>query len=372
MQIALVGFSKSGKTSVFNAITGAKADVSAFATGKAKVNRAVIQVPDSRLDQLCQIFESKKLVHATIDFFDPAGIRKDQAGTGTSLGDEMINTITTADALCLVIRAFEDASGVDCDPVADFGAIWLELILSDLAKVDNRLGRVEGQAQRVSGKDRQSLEQEAGLLKKLKVALEEEQPILGLNLDAEEEKQLRSFQFLTAKPLLVVVNTAEGDDGAEVLEEIQRQAAEYLKIEAGTSHPAMPAAMALCGETEMEISQLEPEERTAFLEEYGIVEPGTSRMIRMAYEALGLISFFTVGPSEAHAWTIPAGSTAVEAAGAIHSDLQRGFIRAQVVQWQDLLADGSMAEAKKNAHLRTEGKDYIVEDGEVIEVMFSV
>jgi ribosome-binding ATPase len=369
MQIALIGFSKSGKTTVFNALTGSNAETSAFAAGKAKTHRAVVEVPDTRLDRLCELFQSKKLVHATVDYLDPVGIRRDQVGQGASLGEDMLHTISTTDALAAVIRAFHDDSGVECDPEGDLEAILLELVLSDLAKVDTRLERVTAQSQRVGGPDRQRLEAEASVLKRLKERLESGRRIQGIELNADEDPVFRSFQFLTVKPLLVVVNTAEGEAGDALVAKLQEQT---RKADGDSPDAPLPYFLALCGQTEMEIAQLPPDERAAFLAEYGIQEAGASRMIRLSYEALGVISFLTAGPTEAHAWTIPRGTPAVEAAGAIHSDLQRGFIRAQVTPWEDLLRDGGYAEAKKHAHLRVEGKEYIVQDGDVIEVMFSV
>jgi GTP-binding protein YchF len=369
MQIALIGFSKSGKTTVFNALTGANAETSAFASGKAKTHRAVVQVPDPRLDQLCALFESKKFVPATIDYIDPVGIRRDEVGRGTSLGDEMLNTIATADALVAVVRAFEDASGVASDPTGDFETIWLELVLSDLAKVDNRLTRVIGQAQRAPTIQRAALAEEQAILERLKAALEAGRPVRALDLSPEDARLLRSFQFLTTKPLLVVVNGG-GTDAAAYDDLIARLAA--FEHSHGEKGDALVHFMALCGQTEMEIAQLDPADREAFLAEYGIAEAGMARMIRLSYDVLGLISFFTVGPPEAHAWTLRRGLPVVEAAGVIHSDLQRGFIRAQVVSWDALLEHKTMAESKKHAKLRLEGREYIVQDGDVIEVMFSV
>ena len=360
MQIALIGFNKSGKTTVFNALTGADAEVSAFSS-KAKTHRAVVQVPDPRLDQLCELFESRKLVHASIDYIDPVGIRRDEIGQGSGLGDEMLNSIGTADALVAVIRDFEDESGVDREPVADFEAIALELVLSDLAKVDNRLQKIEGQITRISGPDKARLQTEAAVMSRLKETLEAGKPIRSLTFSPDEERVTKSFQFLTTKPFLAVINHAEGkgDEAAALIETLEASAPE--------TH-----FLALCGQTEMEIAQLPAEERADFLADYGIAEPSASRMIRMSYDVLGLISFFTAGPTEAHAWTIRRNTPAVEAAGAIHSDLQRGFIRAQVTRWDDLLAAKTFAEAKKRATLRLEGKDYVVQDGDVIEIMFSV
>jgi GTP-binding protein YchF len=369
MQIALIGFGKSGKTTVFNALTGANAEVSAFASGKAKTHRAIVQVPDERLDRLCELFESKKLVHATIDYIDPVGIRRDQVGEGASLGDDMLQTIATADALAAVVRAFEDDSGVGCDPVGDFEAIHLELILSDLKKVDTRLERIKGQIQRAATDQKKALAAEAAALEPLKAALEAGRPIRSVELNADEGRIVRAFQFMTIKPLLVIVNVSDAAKSAsgELVEKMRAAVSGGADAALSGTH-----FLALCGQTEMEIAQLAPEERAAFLAEYGIDEPGALRMIRLSYEALGVMSFLTVGPTEAHAWTIRRGATAVEAAGAIHSDLERGFIRAQVTPWKDLIDAGTFAEAKKRAVLRLEGRDYVIQDGDVIEVLFSV
>ncbi|NQU42128.1 redox-regulated ATPase YchF [bacterium] len=366
MQIALIGFSKSGKTTIFNALTGQHAEVSAFAVGKGQTHRAVVEVPDERVEILANQFESKKIVHAAIDYLDPVGIRRDQAGQGEGLGDEMLHTIANSDALVAVVRDFEDESGVDRDPEGDFETIVLELILSDLKKVDSRLDRIESQVQRIGGADKLRLQHEVNVLRRLKEALESERPIRNLVFDSEETRVLRSFQFLTSKSLLVVINTGEGDSSTDLQNRLREQAVQKM------GEVAAPHFITLSGQTEMEIAQLDPEERDAFLEEYGITEPGASRMIQLSYEALGLMSFLTVGPTEAHAWTIPIGTRAVEAAGAIHSDLERGFIRAQAINYKDLLEAKTFPEAKKRGVLRLEGKEYIVQDGDVIEIMFSV
>jgi ribosome-binding ATPase len=368
MQIALIGFSKSGKTTVFNALTGAKAEVTAYVGGSDKTHRANVNVPDERLDKLCALYESDKLVYASIDYIDPVGIRRDEVGEGGALGDDMLNTIATADALLAVVRGFEDASGIDCDPLGDFEAMWLELILSDLAKVDRRLERVEAQVLRIGGEQKQQLQREAEILNRLKKALEDSKPIRMVELNEDEERLLRSFQFLTTKPLLVVVNMGEGalEEGEKLIEQMRPVTGVDEQQEAGAFF------MSLCGQTEMEIAQLDEDDRALFMEEYGIEQPGRTRMIQLCYEALGLISFFTAGPTEAHAWTLRKGLPAVDAAGVIHSDLQRGFIRAQVISWDELLDAGSNAEAKKRGTLRLEGKTYVVQDGDVLEIMFNV
>lgn len=370
MQIALIGFALSGKTTVFNALTGAQVDVAAYSTGKAETHRATVEVPDQRLDDLCAMFDSKKLVHATIDYVDPVGIQRDSVGQGSGLGDDMLHAIADADALAAVIRGFQDASGADCDPEGDFEAISLELTLSDLQKVDNRLERISGQIQRVGGDQKRLLQDEQAVLSRLKEALEDGRPVRSLGMTHDEARILRSFQFLTSKPLLVVLNTAEGTDASGVEATLERMRA--MPGTRGEDATPWTHFMALCGSTEMEIAQLDEADRGEFLAEYGLAEPGAQRMIRFSYDALGLISFFTVGPKEAHAWTIPGDTPAVHAAGTIHSDLERGFIRAEVIGWNELLDAGSMAEAKKRGQLRLEGKEYRVQDGDVIEIRFSV
>jgi hypothetical protein len=381
VQIALIGFQKSGKTTVFNALTGAGAEVSAFASGKAKTHRAVVTVPDDRLDRLQSLYQSKKLAHASVEYVDPVGIRRDQAGHGEGLGEEMLNAISNAEALVAVVRSFEDESAAACEPEADYEAIALELLLSDLAKADNRLGRIAPQIARMAVADRKGLEQERHLMERVKEALEAGRPVRALEFPADEEKVLRSFQFLTAKPLLVALNAGEDARDAEAL------AKRLGKRKAAAAHSAAAAPagesgaaealrtvrfFTIRGNTEMEIARLSAGERAEFLAAYGIDEPGSARMIRLTYETLGLISFFTIAPNEAHAWTIRRGARAVDAAGAVHSDMQRGFIRAQVVRWDDLLAAGSVGEARKRAQVRMEGRDYAVQDGDVIEILFSV
>jgi hypothetical protein len=370
MQIALIGFSKSGKTTVFNALTGAHAEVSAYSLGKAQTHRATVQAPDDRLEALCAFFRSKKMVRATTDYVDPVGIRRDEAGRGAALGDDMLHAIADADALAAVVRGFDDGSGIAPDPEGDLEAISLELILSDLQKVDNRLERIDSQAQRVGGEQRKALQEEGALLERLKEALEAGRPARTLEFTTDEGRALRSFQFLTTKPLVAVLNT--GDPAETRSGDSAAQAGAAPSCVPGDKSALIARRLTLCGQTEMEIAQLEPEERAEFLKEYGIGEAGASRMICASYDALDLISFFTGNARETRAWTIRRGSTALQAAGSIHSDMERGFIRAQVARWDDLLRAGSIAEAKKHAALRLEGKDYVVQDGDVIEIMFSV
>ncbi len=363
MKIAIIGFQKSGKTTVFNALTGQHAETSAFATGKNSSNQAVVKVPDPRLDKLSALFKPKKHTPATVEYIDIAGIARQEGTTGEGLGDKQLNDISTVDAMIAVVRGFTDATGTPPDVTGDIDAMALEMAFSDLKKVDSRLERIGKQLGRsASGKEKEMLEAENEALIKLKAAFEEGKPARAVDLTEDQLKAIRGFQFLTLKPAMFVVN-----DGEE-----QWAAGKDQPVDLGmvASAPATMAAR-LCGQTEMEIAQMADEDRSVFLDEYGITEPAANRIIRLSYELLGQISFFTVGPDECRAWTITRNTLAPGAAGAIHSDLERGFIRAEVIRWEELLTLGSYAEAKKHGKLRLEGKAYVVQDGDIINVLFS-
>jgi len=364
MEIGIIGFQKTGKTTVFNALTGMDAPVSAFASGKAEPNLAVVPVPDERLDKLAALYKPKKTTPATVRYIDLAGIAKSKDGdSGGGLGDAQLHSIAPCDALMAVVRGFENAAGEPPDVAGEAEAILLEMALSDLAKVETRLERLARQRGKVGGEEgkRQAIEEAA--LERLKPLLENGDPVREAGLSEDESKILRGFQFLTQKPLLLMVNAPEsalrsGGDPAAALRPFAER-------------PMVRAAW-MAAESEMEIARLAPEERTEFLADFGIEEPAASKTIRLSYDLLGLISFLTVGPDECRAWTIRRGWTAPEAAGEIHSDLQRGFIRAEVCRWDDLLAAGSTAELKKHGKLRLEGKTYVVQDGDVMNILFNV
>lgn len=363
MEVGILGFERGGKTTLFNAITGQEAATGGY-SGQAEPNIAIVKVPDDRLDRLSAMYQSKKLVHATIKFIDVAGIAaREGEGGGSSLDEKLLRAVANADALMAVVRAFEEG-GIAPRPEADAASIQSELILSDFVKVETRLERIEKGMLKQSGDARKALEREKAVLERCKEALEAERPLRALEFDADEEKVLRAFQFMTVKPLLIVLNVGED----EIAKCGEREAAFAA---AGLAPGTM--VVACCARAEYDISRIEsPEERAMFLESYGIATPAVDRVIRVSYELLGLMSFFTVGPPEAHAWTIRRGDSALEAAAAIHSDLARGFIRAEVVSWDDLLRAGSLANAKKDAMLRLEGKTYVMRDGDVIEIRFSV
>ncbi len=364
MQIGIVGLPNSGKTTIFNALTRGEAETTAYASGAMEVHTAVVDVPDSRVDRLSEIFKPKRTIYAKVQYNDIGGVAKGIGSSGGVSG-QFLNRMSQNDALLLVIRAFVDdlvphPEG-SVDPVRDVEIVQTEFLLSDMALVENRLKRVEERLKKGGDpKERAAYKEEHDLLERLQTVFEEEKPLRGIDLTLDEEKLLRAFGLLTLKPLLVVVNA--GEDGYQLLPEL-----EALNRQPETS------VMVLQGKVEMELAQMEPEEAAEFLDAFGIQEPGLNRVIRRSYELLGLQSFFTVGEDEVRAWTIRKGATAVEAAAAIHTDLARGFIRAEVISYDDLMScDGSMVEARKKGMLRLEGKEYVVQDGDIVHIRFHV
>lgn len=362
MQIGIVGLPNSTKTTLFNALTHSQLETALTSSGKVEVHTASVEVPDPRVDVLSEMFKPRKTTYARVQYNDVAGLRA-SGGKEGALSGQLLNALSQSDALLHVVRAFEDDKVPHPDgsvnAVRDLAALEFEFLISDLGIVERRLERLAHDLSRKGSYPERSQDQaELELLEKLRIALESEQPIRSLQLSDGELRILKGFQFLTAKPSLVALNV--GDDGSEDPGEIA------LRIS--------PADKVVClhGALEMEISQLSREDADLFLSEYGIQEPGLNRMIRLNYELLGLQSFFTVGEDEVRAWTIPQGATAVEAAGAIHSDLARGFIRAEVVSYQDLIEAGSLGEARNRGKLRLEGKEYIVQDGDVLNIRFNV
>jgi hypothetical protein len=361
MRVAIIGLPNSSKTTVFNALTGGEAAISAAAAVQLTVHRAVVDVPDPRVEALAALYQPRKVTHARVEYHDVAGLAKGIGAGG--LSGELLGAIAQCDALLHVVRAFEDANVPhpegSVDPGRDVAVVDTELLISDLIIADKRLERL-ADALRRPGKspERDAQLAEQALLGRLHEALEREVPVRDLELTAEEEKSIRGFTLLTAKPVLVLLNT--GDlavaDAATLLVYPHRHA----------------AVLTIRGRIEMEIAQLAAADRADFLAEYGLAEPGLNRVIRACYELLGLQSFFTVSEDEVRAWTVPVGATALDAAAAIHTDLARGFIRAEVVTFDDLVAAGSMVEARKAGRVRLEGKDTVVHDGDVVHVRFKV
>jgi GTP-binding protein YchF len=324
-------------------------------TGKTEAHVGVSRVPDDRLDQLTALFQPRKRVPATVEFADMAAGR----GDAKSLLD--VAAYRNADALLHVVRAFRDPAvphpNGAIDPARDLRAVEDELVLADLGVVEKRLERLEKDLKKTPSAD---LRAEQDILRRGKEALEDGRALRLLGLSPDEARRLRGFQFLSAKPLLVVLNLDEADIA---------HADDPLRIAAPL--PALlqsigAGVVGVCAKIELEIAALEPDDARAFMTDLGLAQSGLDRVIRAAYDLLGYISFLTVGDDECRAWSIPRQTPALEAAGAIHSDIQRGFIRAEVVRWDALLARGSLAACREHGELRLEGKDYIVLDGDVI------
>jgi hypothetical protein len=366
MQTAIVGLAGSGKTTVFNTLTRGDAQTGGF--GGMELHVGVVKVPDPRLDRLAEIFRPKKIVHADVTYVDlPAPPASSEGRVGTEeLPAEHLARLRDADALVHVVRAWDDPhhphpSG-SVDPWRDLEQLDLEFTLADLAVVDRRLERLRGQGRHGTPAEREANEREADILDRLRVGLVDGAPIRDTGLDADEAKAIRGFRFLTEKPVLVLLNVGEGD---------LARAPDLVAGIAGRYEHQHALVDALSARIEMELGQLEPEEATVFADELGIAESSLDRVIALTYRLLGLVSFLTAGPDEVRAWPVPAGSTAVDAAAAIHTDLARGFIRAETVAFEDLVELGSLADARKHGKLRSEGKTYRVRDGDVIEILFS-
>jgi GTP-binding protein YchF len=356
-RLGIVGLPNSGKSSLFNALTGGSALVAAHPFSTTETTQGVAQVPDDRLDKLAAMSESRKVVPATVEFVDIAGLVAG-ASTGEGLGNRFLAGIREADALCLVLRAFDDQNVVGgSDPVDDLGVLELELVLADAATVDSQIDK-----RRKAARSDKSLQGEVDALARAKTELDAGVPIYRSGLTAEERVTLRSFFLLTNKPVLAVVNL--GEDQAADPEPVVKPVADEL---AGAGD-VLGVSIAL----EAESAQLDPDERIEMLEGLGLGEGALPRVARAAYHLLGRRTFFTTGDKESRAWTFRAGARAPECAGVIHSDLQRGFIRAEVIHWDELLGIGSWNKAKDVGRLRVEGKDYEVVDGDVLEIRFNV
>ena len=362
MKVAIIGIPESGKTTIFNALTRGKAEVAAYSPTLAP-NTGVAKVPDSRLSVLEGIFQPKKTVPAEVSYIDIAGSLKSFGKEGP--GGEFLNYLTTADALLQVVRAFEDGKVPhpegSIDPKRDIASLDLELAISDLAIIEKRLDKLETSLKGAKAAERESYLKEQLLLQKVKTELEKDIPIRLQGLAKEDLKMLSNYQFLTAKPILVVLNIGE--------EQISQ--ASQLESEISSLYPQF-AVVALCGKLEMELAQLSDAEAREFREAMGLSKPALDRVIDLSYSLLGLVSFFTTVSSELKAWTIPGGTPAPKAAGKVHSDMEKGFIRAEVISYSDLESCGNLAEARKRGLLRTEGKNYIIQDGDVVTFLFNV
>jgi GTP-binding protein YchF len=356
LRAGLIGFPSSGKTALFQLLTSARD--APRAGGKQDANVGVSRVPDPRLDQLTALFKPKKHTPATVEFADMGGAAGAKTGAAALLD---VAPFRNADALLHVVRMFRDPSvphaAGSVDPARDVRTMEDEVILADLGVVERRLERLERDLKKAGAAPELKKEQE--ILQRCRALLEEGQPLRNLALPPDESRRLRGFQFLSAKPLLIVLNLDEEDlpqaDRAVEIAGLQ----DFVK---GANTRAVP----ICAKIELEIAQLDSADAAAFMADLGLRESGLDRVIRASYDLLGYISFFTVGDDENRAWSIPRGTNAQNAAGEIHTDIQRGFIRAEVVRYEHLLARGSIAACRDHGELRLEGKDYIVLDGDVI------
>jgi GTP-binding protein YchF len=360
MKTGIIGLPQVGKTSLFKILTKAKLEERGYSNPR-EAHIGVARVPDERLDKLSDLYSPKKTTYASVEYVDVAAI-----GQEALKETAFLTSLRQVDALIHVLRAFEDDSIPHVgpiDPLRDVKSVEFDLMISDLTQVEKRLERVEKDLKK--GRTGE-LEREQALLLRSKEALEKEQPLRELEMTSEEKKLIKGFMFLSQKPVLYAVNIGESTELGTGLD----AAVERFKLTEVAKRPNS-GATAICGKVEAELADMDEDEAAEFLSSYGLHESGLVRLIRKTYELLGLISFFTAGEDECRAWTVPAGSKAPQAAGAIHSDLEHHFIRAETIRWDNLLAAGSEAAARAQGTLRLEGKEYVVHDGDVLHIRHS-
>ena len=352
MKLGIIGLPQSGKTTIFNALTRGDTPTTASA-GRFEVHTAVVDVPDPRVTKLSEMFKPKKTIYAKVTYADIAGLETGSAKSGIS--GQLLNQLTQMDGFILVVRGFEDDSVLhtmgSIDPARDADIMLSELLLNDLIAVERKLERLTEERKK-GGTDKADNERQTALFQRLREVLSENTPLRKVEVSAEEGKILASFGLLTRKPVLIVFNMGEGQTSPEWEFETP--------------------SVVLQGKLEMEIAQLSPEDAAVFMQEYGIEELSLNKMIRLSYDLLQVQSFFTVGEDEVRAWETRRGATAQESAGEIHTDLQRGFVRAEVVAYDDLISLGGMNEAKSKGKLRLEGKEYLVKDGDIVHIRSSL
>lgn len=363
MKLGIVGLPNVGKSTLFNAITSAGVEASNYPFCTIEPNVGMVQVPDRRLKVLSDMFHSAKITPAVVEFCDIAGLVRG-ASKGEGLGNQFLSNIREASAVVQVVRCFDDPNIVHVDggvnPARDIETIELELILADLEMVERNLAKAEKLA-----KTDRKLAPHVDLLRRAKDVLESGKLVRTLALTDEEKALLRGMNLLSDKPMLYVANIAENDIGKPELNGYAQIVSDHAKAENAQFVP-------ICAQIEAEIAELDENEKAEYLEALGLKEAGLDRMISASYRLLGMISFLTAGKKESRAWPIKAGTLAPQAAGTIHSDFERGFIRAQIVGYDDLVACGSLVEAKARGLLRLEGKEYVMRDGDVVEFRFNV
>ncbi|OPL16102.1 MAG: hypothetical protein AVO39_06550 [delta proteobacterium MLS_D] len=356
MKIGFLGLPGSGKTTIFNALTGSDVSVGGYGSTKAEPNLAVVTVGDERVDRLAEMYLPKKIIHATIECVDFVGFSEGSARNGGFSASQMA-LVKTMDALALVLRNFPDDIEGEPDPLRDLDALETELLLTDLIMVEQRLERITHTIER--GKKTPELQAEQTILVRLQEWLNENRSLRDMDFSDEENRIISGFQFVSKKPVLVIVNSSETNFGKN--DALIRALEQRFRV------------IEFAGAFEMELCRLSDEEEAKlFMDDMGISESARSRLTRFAYETLGYISFLTVGSDEVRAWTLRRGETALDAAGTIHSDLARGFIRAECFSYDDFIACGSEKAVKEQGKFRLEGKDYVVHDGDILNIRFSV
>ena len=360
MRTGIIGLPQVGKTSLFRILTKAQLSDQAYANPR-EAHVGVAKVPDDRLDRLAALYHPKKLTHASVEYVDVGAIGQEALKESSYLGH-----LRNVDALAHVLRAFEDPSIPHVgpiDPLRDIKNVEFDLMVSDLGQIEKRLERLQKDLKKMRSPE---LEKEFDLLTRANAHLGSERPLREMEMTAEDKKRLRGFMFLSEKPMLYVLNVSESTELGKELEDAARQ---YKLTEVAARPNA--GATAICGKVEAELAEMSDADAGEFLSSYGLTESGLVRLIRTTYALLGLISFFTAGEDECRAWTIPKNTRAQQGAGAIHSDLEHHFIRAETIRWDQLLEAGSEANARARGTLRLEGKDYIVEDGDVMHIRHS-
>lgn len=363
MEIGIVGLPNVGKSTLFNAITKAGAECANYPFCTIEPNVGIVAVPDERLDFLAKIENPQKVIPATIKFVDIAGLVKG-ASKGEGLGNKFLSHIREVDAILNVVRCFEDSNIVhvegSIDPIRDVEIITLELILADMEVIERRLQKTS----KLARNDKKAAF-ELEILEKIKKGLDEGKPVRALQFTEEEKSFVSQLMLLTYKPVMYVANISEEDLISEEDNQYVKQLKEYAEKENSQ-------VLVISAKIEEELASLSDEERNELLREYGLAEPGLNNIIRHGYSLLGLITFFTAGPKEVHAWTIKKGTKAPQAAEKIHSDFEKGFIRAEVISYEDLVKAGSQAAAREMGLMRLEGKDYVMQDGDIVVFRFNV